>query len=86
VSRRWLIANKGFNSEYVGWGGEDDDLILRMELSGLKQEQLHNNPIHLWHPSYAKLCHGAGRGPEYAKAVLANQERYWSFRRKVRPE
>lgn len=83
VDRAWLVENNGYNPEYVGWGGEDDDIILRMEIKGVKRHQLHNNPVHLWHPLYGELMCRVGQKELYEKQKKENKARYFTFRKRV---
>jgi hypothetical protein len=52
-----LYKMEGYGHNFVGWGGEDDDLYNRCYASGLvKVERLPNSMYHLWHPS--SVFHG----------------------------
>ena len=47
-----LVAVNGFNEDFVGWGREDSELVVRLYNYGLKRK---NHPFmavcyHLWHP------------------------------------
>lgn len=50
-----LVAVNGFNEEFVGWGGEDDDLDQRLRFSGVRVRNVRNKVIqyHLVHPQRA---------------------------------
>jgi glycosyltransferase involved in cell wall biosynthesis len=45
---------RGYDERYVLWGGEDDDLIKRFKLLGLKSTNMSKqiSYVHLWHPKY----------------------------------
>jgi predicted glycosyltransferase involved in capsule biosynthesis len=45
----------GYNEDYYGWGGEDDDFLRRLHGIGLKREMLGCVPVHLWHEEYIKI-------------------------------
>jgi hypothetical protein len=47
----------GYDETYVLWGAEDDDLIKRFKLFGLKIKNVTKKTsyIHLWHPNYWKI-------------------------------
>ena len=42
----------GYDERYIGWGAEDDDLIKRFRLLGLKKKDISHisSYIHQWHP------------------------------------
>jgi glycosyltransferase involved in cell wall biosynthesis len=81
VDRQWLIANNGYNEEYQGWGEEDYDIELRMQISGLQKVEIENNPVHLWHPSYEQLMEKAGKLDWYKEQRMNNKNRFTQFRR-----
>lgn len=83
VNRSWLVKNGGYNEEYVGWGGEDNDIILRMKVSGLSYKILDCNPVHLYHPEYKDLMEKIGNGPWYKKQLKENRKRYFSLEEKL---
>lgn len=50
--RRDIEAVNGYDENYVGWGGEDMDLALRMVLAGFRGTSVIRTArvLHLWHP------------------------------------
>lgn len=50
--RQDFIAVNGFDENYIGWGFEDSDLIIRLQNYGIKHKTgQYNIPVlHLWHP------------------------------------
>lgn len=67
----------GFDPAYYGWGGEDDDLLLRLKQIGLKWEVGGPIPCHLWHDGFVSLSLKAGR-PELAATPKKNHDRYYA--------
>jgi glycosyltransferase involved in cell wall biosynthesis len=57
----------GYDEKYILWGGEDDDLIKRFKLLGLKITNISKSTsyIHLWHPKY----HGAKNYQQIEKNI-----------------
>lgn len=47
--RHQFIDVGGFNEEFVGWGGEDDELLLRTRSLGLKHHTVETSLFHLHH-------------------------------------
>lgn len=80
VSSEWIARNGGYNEEYSGWGGEDNDLFLRLTRFGCSAVEINIHPIHLWHPTYEQLMTQEGQKDLYDKLFLANKARYFSFR------
>ncbi len=52
VFKKHLIAINGFNEDFVGWGREDSELVVRLYKYGLKRKEHPFMAIcfHLWHP------------------------------------
>lgn len=53
VSKGDMVAINGYDECFEGWGGEDEDMALRMMLAGLQPHSLitKSRAMHLWHPS-----------------------------------
>jgi hypothetical protein len=85
VDTSWLKTNK-YNNRYVGWGGEDDDLIVRMQLSGLKEIVVNSAPVHLWHNSYGNVMHALGKesGKWYDENKAKNKSRFVKLRQEYK--
>lgn len=51
-----LITINGFDEDFVGWGYEDSDLVIRLIKSGIfrKEGRYATGVLHLWHPEAAK--------------------------------
>ena len=75
VSTKWLINNGGFNKDYVGWGGEDDELWLRLTVAKLNPVKVEKYPYHLWHPPYGTLMANIGKGKLHRRNVITNRAR-----------
>ena len=44
------LSNIGMKNEYFkGWGGEDNEIIIRANICGLKQYRIENVLYHLYH-------------------------------------
>ena len=76
MRRDAFVALGGFDERFVGWGGEDDAMTLKVELARLATCELDPGPaLHLWHPrSHATTLGHA----DYASnvALLADYARY----------
>ena len=55
--RKDCININGFNNEFVGWGREDSEFVVRLMNSGLKRKNVRFNAIqfHLWHNENSRL-------------------------------
>jgi glycosyltransferase involved in cell wall biosynthesis len=56
ASRKAFQEINGYDEYYLFWGGEDDDIIFRMEKSGIKRQHIpaKEAPVyHQWHSSHA---------------------------------
>lgn len=49
--RNWIFKIRGYDEEFKGWGGEDDDLMKRARLGGMLIVRLYNLVFHQWHKS-----------------------------------
>lgn len=85
VDKLWLDIHNGYNEEYIGWGGEDDDILLRMDITGMERVVFdHVTPVHLWHPYYKDILKEIGHEDFYKINLKKNRERYWKFNKRVR--
>jgi GT2 family glycosyltransferase len=52
ISREDFERVNGFDENFEGWGGEDDDLGRRLRRAGARLESIvrHTYSFHLWHP------------------------------------
>ena len=82
VSTLWLKRNKGFNEKYIGWGGEDNDLWLRLRRSGIKPQEVKVHPYHLWHAYYGDIMASIGKRAAFKQMRQANRNRYFNLRDK----
>jgi hypothetical protein len=76
IRRDAFAALGGFDERFVGWGGEDDAMTLKVELARLATVELDPGPaLHLWHPRAQASTYGH---PHYASnvALLADYARY----------
>ena len=80
VPTAWLKKHNGFNEAYVGWGGEDNDLWLRLRRSGVSQLEVPSHPYNLWHPFYGDIMASIGKGDMFKKIRQDNRNRYFNFR------
>ncbi len=81
-----LVAVNGFNEEFVGWGREDSELVVRLYNYGLKRKNHSFMAIcyHLWHPENdrsrlslndALLGEGVAANDFYCRQGLNRKER-----------
>jgi len=49
VTREQVLKMRGFNEGFVGWGGEDDEFIIRLRACGSDPVDLGCPIYHLWH-------------------------------------
>ena len=80
VLSSWFTAHGGYNEAYEGWGGEDNDLFVRLTRSGVRARQTSVNPIHLWHPTYEQLMTKDGKKEVYDRLLTQNRTRFFNFR------
>ena len=52
IFKKDIESINGFDENFVGWGGEDEDLFLRLSKAGIygKSVILKSKALHLWHP------------------------------------
>lgn len=52
IAREDFECVNGFDENFEGWGGEDDDLGRRLRSAGVRLESIlaHTQSYHLWHP------------------------------------
>ncbi|MCG7496821.1 glycosyltransferase [Vibrio sp. Of7-15] len=55
ISREALLKVNGFDEDYLGWGGEDTDLVIRLNMLGIKSDGYIGRAAlyHMYHPSRA---------------------------------
>jgi len=53
ISRKDMETINGYDEQFRGWGGEDEDLALRMVLAGYQPRSVISGArtLHVWHPS-----------------------------------
>jgi predicted glycosyltransferase involved in capsule biosynthesis len=51
VDMSTLIETGAFDERFIVWGGEDDDLKMRLEKKGLRRKTLKSKLYHLYHPT-----------------------------------
>ena len=70
----WRLG--GFDERFVGWGGEDDAMSIKLERTGMRLAECGEHPaLHLWHPRENET---AQREPHYAtnRRLLADYRAY----------
>ena len=77
IHKQDLERINGYDENFIGWGGEDEDLSLRMNLAGFSGYSLikQAKTLHLWHP--AEL---GGKGWQHGGNVEYLQRREVPFR------
>ena len=76
MRRDAFAAIGGFDERFVGWGGEDDAMTIKVERARLVDLRARSRAgVHLWHPRVAATTLGQ---PDYASnvALLADYARY----------
>jgi GT2 family glycosyltransferase len=66
----------GFDERFVGWGGEDDAMTVKLQRAGVALSEIGDAPaLHLWHPRSHESTLGQ---PHYAanRALLADYATY----------
>jgi len=68
IFRNDIESVNGYDENYIGWGGEDQDIALRLVMAGLRGTSVIKSAkmIHLWHPREIGDKHWReGRNVEY---------------------
>lgn len=84
VDRARLIKIGGYDNDYVGWGAEDNDVLLRLESSGVHRVILNNPPVHLWHPQYSEIMRSIGQFSWYKNNKIKNRLKFFALRDKLK--
>lgn len=52
IYKKNIESVNGYDENYVGWGGEDQDIAMRLVMAGFKGTSVIKNAriLHLWHP------------------------------------
>lgn len=52
IHKKDIESVNGYDENYVGWGGEDQDIAMRLVLAGFRGTSVIKNAriLHLWHP------------------------------------
>ena len=53
--RKWIFEVRGYDEEFKVWGWEDNDLLKRAQLSGMKVVRLPDLAFHLWHKVFYRV-------------------------------
>ncbi|WP_232293482.1 galactosyltransferase-related protein [Stigmatella aurantiaca] len=76
LRRKHFEAVKGMNSDLLGWGWEDLDLLVRLQLAlGLKQRR-HGRIVHLTHGDELRALEGESRGASEHRNLVRCLENY----------
>jgi glycosyltransferase involved in cell wall biosynthesis len=70
IHREDIERVNGYDENFVGWGGEDEDLAIRLAASGLEGKSIMRTArvLHLWHPKEIGDRHWKeGSNVEYLK-------------------
>jgi len=68
LPRKWLFKVRGYDERMKIWGAEDNDIVKRAELSGLKKVNISSRIIHQWHPDSLQLMK-----EKYGEEIVINQ-------------
>ena len=64
IGRGPYLTLGGFDERFVGWGGEDDAMTIKLRRVGMRLAECGERPaLHLWHPREAETTHAQ---PHYA--------------------
>lgn len=91
VRREVFARVGGFDERFVGWGGEDNAMSLRLTAAGVPMGGLDLAPaLHLWHPRSAQTTVGQPHYrancqllEDYGKYSRATMERLWEVQRQI---
>jgi GT2 family glycosyltransferase len=58
IARRDLERVDGFDADFVGWGREDSDIVIRLMRSGVRRKdgRFATAILHLWHPEEVRAA------------------------------
>lgn len=76
IGREAYLRVGGFDERFLGWGGEDDAMSIKLERSGMRLAEYGERPaLHLWHPREHQTTQGQ---PHYAAnlQLLADYRAY----------
>lgn len=76
IHREAYLQLGGFDERFVGWGGEDDAMSVKLRRAGVALSEIGDEPaLHLWHPRSRESTLGQ---PHYAanRALLADYATY----------
>lgn len=80
IKRTLLDSINLYDEEYIYWGAEDNDLVMRLRKKGYTYKVLSIHPIHLWHPAYRVLMSSIGKGKIAHTHRIKNRTRYFNKR------
>jgi hypothetical protein len=76
IHRDTYLQLGGFDERFVGWGGEDDAMTVKLQRAGVALSEIGDEPaLHLWHPRSHESTFGQ---PSYDanRALLADYATY----------
>jgi len=78
ISRKNLIKINGFDERYAnGWGHDDNDLLHRIKILGLKiQWELEHHVFHQWHPPNMRTDRAQQKNKHILDTVISNSVNY----------
>ena len=80
LTRACIEKHGAFDDRYVGWGGEDDELLLRLRRRRIKPHRVPAFPIHLWHPTWQELMNKIGREQVQRDTLKRNRRLYYTYK------
>lgn len=81
--RDWIFKIRGYDEEFKGWGGEDDDLMKRGKLDKMQMVRLHHLAFHQWHkPLYNEQVNLQPRKDNWDRwlklnSIIRNKKTEW---------